>query len=742
MRFLMFHSVKQRTKVWHVPYYDQECGQSGNMTRVILFGLLLIVVWAMPCWAQMPRITTLFPIGGKAGSTVEVELRGSNLAGANAFLVNNKGVNGVVQAGDTKPDETHRPLWQAKCAGCHELRSPSNRSMTPTQWAATVERMVRVRQAPLSEDETQKVTQFLVSAARAGRVTAQIKIEKETLPGLVEVRVATQRGLSTAAWFEVGNLPEVVGVQGKREEAQPITLPVVANGCFSNSGERHFFKFAAKQGQRLIFNLKGFRYHEATQLFFNPNLRLYDAAGKEIAENHGYYALDPLLDWQCPTDGTYTLEVRDLLGRANPGSVYRLTMGAVGTVSYDTTLFPPGGQANAQTAFQVVGTHGEGVVASYSATLPALSGVRSVGSPFGSQPCVVTPYPVARDESGPGTPIALPAAFGGRIYKAGETDAFTVQGAGDFEFQVYAPEVGSPLTPGVQLVKADGSALLNMGVGRNTVKLEAGQTYSLRVGDGNRRAGPEYVYFIEARPARPRLELVSRPDNVTLRPGQATAVEVTLARREGVEGNIEVTAEDLPSGVTATKAILPPDRNQTWLILTAAPNAAPVEKPFLIAATGRGPLGEVRAVATPQEYYRLNNNPRYISRQEAVLTVRGQADFTASLLSEKPIPVHPKQAVEVKVKIKRREGYRGGIVVQMSGLPSGWTASPETLPADRDEVTLKVRPDGNNTQPFLNRDPKLTPLRAVIEASADDFDFVVGTLEVQAAKVNKNDLDD
>ena len=156
-----------------------------------------VVALPMAAIAQIPRINTFFPQGGKAGTTVEVEVRGANLEGANLLLVHGKGVTGAVQPGDAKVDETNKPVWQAKCASCHDLRSPGNRSMTSAQWAATVERMVKVRNAPMSADEATKVTQYLVSAARAGRVTAQVTIAADTLPGIFELRILTGRGVSS-----------------------------------------------------------------------------------------------------------------------------------------------------------------------------------------------------------------------------------------------------------------------------------------------------------------------------------------------------------------------------------------------------------------------------------------------------------------------------------------------------------------------------------------------------------------
>lgn len=694
------------------------------------FCLLFLSVSA-PAWAQIPKITTFFPAGGKAGTTVDVEIRGASLQGANQLLVHGPGVSGTVQPGDAKVDETYKPVWQAKCQSCHELRSPANRSMTPAQWAATVERMVKAHQAPLSADEAAKVTQYLVGAAKAGRVMAQVKIDPKVLPGIYEMRVVTSQGVSTAALFEVGNLPEVFAVNNTREQAQPVTLPCVVNGSFTGNAERHFFKFAAKKGQRLVFNLKAFRYNAQSQMYFNPNLRLYDAAGKELVENHGYYDLDPLIDWACSADGDYTLEVRDLLWRGNPGSVYRLTMG---TAPYDTVLYPPAVQAGASAAVNVVGKDADGMQTGFTLAATTQTGITTVGSPFGPNPLYVSPYPVVRYGSQAAATTTLPASFTGRIGKDGDVETFKIQGSGKFEFEGFATRIGSPLALSATLLREDGKGVAGFGNdGRMAANLEAGKTYTLRVTDAGGHGGPEYVYVVEARPARPELECVARPDNVTLRPGLATAVEVILTRRAGVEGDIAVTAEGLPPGVTVTPAVIQPDRAQTWLVLTAAPDAAPAQTPIRIVAAAHGPAGDIRVEATPQEVYLLQNSPYTVNRADCVVAVRGQPDFTASLESTAPVKVHPKKGTEVKVKIRRREGFKGGVTVRIVGLPSGWDANAEGIGPDKDEVTLLVRPNGANPQPFLKRDPKWTPIHAVVEASADEFRFVIGSFLVEKA---------
>jgi hypothetical protein len=92
------------------------------------------------------------------------------------------------------------------------------------------------------------------------------------------------------------------------------------------------------------------------------------------------------------------------------------------------------------------------------------------------------------------------------------------------------------------------------------------------------------------------------------------------------------------------------------------------------------------------------------------------------------------------VKIQRKEGFKGGVTVFLSGLPLGWVANAEYT--DKDELTLTVRQDGNDTAPYLKRDPKWTPISAVLEAQSDEFRMAFGTILVQKAdRISEKDDD-
>ena len=51
----------------------------------------------------------------------------------------------------------------------------------------------------------------------------------------------------------------------------------------------------------------------------------------------------------------------------------------------------------------------------------------------------------------------------------------------------------------------------------------------------------------------------------------------------------------------------------------------------------------------------------------------------------------------------------------------------------KEEITMLVRPDGNNTQPFLKRDVSFPPIICLIEAVVDEYPHVIGILTVVPA---------
>ena len=317
-----------------------------GLKYIPLVCILLLMYTPISLFAQAtPRLNSLFPAGAQVGKKVEVKIQGSDLDGAHTLIVEgDPGIKGILNVGGGEVDETHKPVFEANCGQCHELRSPSNRSMTGTQWEAVVKRMVRDKGAEIGEDDQTKIAHYLKSAAKAtGGMTAELDIAADAQIGVREIRIVGKNGASTAWPFEITDVEDTVETESNNqmEAATFLELPIIVNGVISSGGDEDYFSFEGLKGERCVFNVKAYRYNNISQQFFNPTITLFDAQGKELIRSNGFYSLDPLIDYALPDDGTYYLRIRDLLYRGNPDSVYRIT---IGVVPYNTYIYPTGGK--------------------------------------------------------------------------------------------------------------------------------------------------------------------------------------------------------------------------------------------------------------------------------------------------------------------------------------------------------------------------------------------------------------
>lgn len=136
--------------------------------------------------------------------------------------------------------------------------------------------------------------------------------------------VVTFPGTETSVEVPVGEGRELVEVEpnSKPAEAQSVELPVGISGEASSPGDEDRFRFTAKKGDRLVFEV------QAVRLGFGWDawLAVESADGKELTRVDDATGADPRLEWTAPEDGTYVVAVGNLLQRGSPESFYRLSL--------------------------------------------------------------------------------------------------------------------------------------------------------------------------------------------------------------------------------------------------------------------------------------------------------------------------------------------------------------------------------------------------------------------------------
>ncbi len=138
----------------------------------------------------------------------------------------------------------------------------------------------------------------------AGKLTNPVAVVVTDLPIVAEAAAA--HGTAKAAQF----VPSLVGI----------------NGRIQNENEVDVYSFKAKRGE--IFTFEAIARREGSPL--DAALRLLDANGRTLSEGddlaeEGQSTADGAIeDWRAPADGTYSIEIRDLLQRGGPAYVYFL----------------------------------------------------------------------------------------------------------------------------------------------------------------------------------------------------------------------------------------------------------------------------------------------------------------------------------------------------------------------------------------------------------------------------------
>ncbi len=183
-----------------------------------------------------------------------------------------------------------------------------------------------------------------------GATTAHVDVPANTPPGIWTTPLKVGGQLSNPVPLLVTDTPQVV-VESKPEtqaattpasaaktvalNSQPSTnnpsslilhpsslrLPSGVNATLLATGQIDRYTFTVKKGTAWGFEVTSRRLDSE----MDSELKLRDAKGNVLIANDDAFGKDSRIDWSCPADGEYSIEVRDLTGHGGPTYFYNLS---------------------------------------------------------------------------------------------------------------------------------------------------------------------------------------------------------------------------------------------------------------------------------------------------------------------------------------------------------------------------------------------------------------------------------
>jgi hypothetical protein len=678
-----------------------------------------------------PRAGYVYPAGGQQGSTVQVEVGGRFLDGVTSVLVSGSGIQATIVA-------QNKPLTAREASDLRErlqeLRKNGSDAATRTDIAGLTERL---------RDSLRRNANPAVSETAMLAIT----IAPDAEPGARSLRLSTLLGVTNPLVFCVGQLPEFreSGAETAPSDV-PITLPAVLNGRIipvepdriraplrqgsqDMRGDLDRYRFQARKGQQLVIAVSARELMpylaDAVPGWFQATLGLFDANGREVAYSDDYrFHPDPVLHYEVPADGEYTIEIKDALYRGREDFVYRI---AIGELPFVTSIFPLGGRAGAQTSVAVEGWNLTSNRQTKDArdrgpeTCPLEVRAGQVGSnrmPFAIDTLPETFEREPNDSPTTAEPVTGPVIVNGRILQPGDWDVFKFTGrAGEgVVAEVQARRLESPLDSVLELTDGAGRRLAfdddneDKGSGLLThhadsllsATLPANGTYFLRLGDVQGKGGSAYAYRLRVSPPRPDFDLRIVPSSINAGGSGTVPLTVYALRRDGFSGDIALALENPPAGFSLSGGLIPAGQNQVRLTVTVPPT--PTEKPLSLKLEGRATIGGqtiVRQAVAADDMMQAFASHHLVPADAlmASVTARGATRVSSKILGQRTAEIPIGGTAQVRVSIPPAYRRFEKIDVELSEPPEGITIHDMSL--DSSGAVFLIQADGTKVKAGL-----------------------------------------
>jgi hypothetical protein len=665
-----------------------------------------------------PRLLTVVPPGARVGSSIEVTFTGTDIEEPETLLFSQRGIKAEPVIPPEPPPDPKKP------------KPPADAKKPPVV-----------------------ITKFKVT------------IPADAPLGLVDVRLVNKWGVSNARAFVIGDLPEVMEKEPNNDvnQAQRIVLNSTVNGSMAGATDVDYYVFNGTKGQRVVVSCLAStidsRFHAAVEIYdagdrllaFNRNydhrdaltdcvlptdgdyfVRVFEYTHTQGSPEHFYrlsISTAPWVDTVYPCvvepgkQSIVTVYGRNLPGgRLDPAAsvdgheLEKMTLAVnapadTGRLAYSGRLDP---KAAGLSGFEVR--------------------VRNrVGS---SNPFLLTlaKVPVVTDDGRNDTrdgpqPIAIPCEIAGMIEKRRDRDwyAFVAKKGDVIQIEALGDRVGSEAFIYFMLRNATTKQDLyesppdyaepqppkfyarTEDPAPYRFVAPADGKYLLLVGSrlADALVGPRHYYRVRLTPEMPDFFLGvtppadHRPDGATLLQGGHQSFTVFATRRDGFAGEIRLSVEGLPAGVTCAPQSIAAGGRQTQMVLTAAANATTTVAEIRVKGTaiigGRQVEHEARpagVVWPPPQNAQVQPLLTRLDRS-LMLAVRPGAPYAVAPSLDKPAVLQGGKT-DLKLKLTRLwPDAKAPLSIQATtaDLVPGLTVNnnqPATIAADKNDGSVPV----------------------------------------------------
>jgi hypothetical protein len=316
----------------------------------------------------------------------------------------------------------------------------------------------------------------------------------------------------------------------KPEQSTVVKVPGAIDGRLATAGDRDFYQFEGRKGDRFVFIGQTRSLGSPSDLF----LRLYNSEGGVLAEAEDTGPEEGILNFAFPTDGIYRLRVEDTNHRGGADEVYRILV----------EPYQPGFTLAA--AAEKVDAPQNGVfVVKVTATRRDYNGPITLALEGAGEGCVLRHNIIPE-----GKPETTLQATLGPSLTAGQIAGIKIVGTakiGANEFRATASTLGAMRTAlsGLPFPPAVLDGTLALGV------------------------GPVFPKFFQLAAPSPIVPLIQ--------PGVPASLKVQLTRANGFDDKVDLTVDGLPAPATVKAAPIDKGKTEVALEITS-PEAIPPGK--------------------------------------------------------------------------------------------------------------------------------------------------------------------